>query len=379
MGGTVGDRFEIDIAQLPGIVRGLGDRARDADGVIDDARDLASKVHGLGGSVGDAATRVDQAVRYIESARTGLFSLQKDVAARAKRIGVAEGYPELIKVIDEALKPPPEHHWYDHATDFAGDAWDFVSSNPMETLHTTLDVVGFIPVVGEVADGLNALIYLGEGNYANAALSAAALVPVVGSAATGARLTSKGLKVVKGVSEAERVGNGLLSAAAVADDANRVIDGTRSLRNGLTHLDAAAHGTHPGRLAAESSAVSQQSIMRSLRQTGTPEALATASLIKRGNVNLVLKPSHPQGLAGLQPFGTRDAIVYLDTANTPARAATYAAHESRHVLQHLTPSTYRRVHEVEAYQWQRAASSWYGATDSEITAFVNKHYGHVRP
>ena len=43
-----------------------------------------------------------------------------------------------------------------------------------DALHTTLDVVGMIPGVGEVADGANALVYLAEGDKVSAALSAAA-------------------------------------------------------------------------------------------------------------------------------------------------------------------------------------------------------------
>lgn len=63
-----------------------------------------------------------------------------------------------------------------------------------EVGHTILDVVGVMPVVGEIADGINALWYLAEGDYLNAALSAAALVPFAGAAATGAKLIGKGLQ-----------------------------------------------------------------------------------------------------------------------------------------------------------------------------------------
>ncbi|WP_439661068.1 polymorphic toxin-type HINT domain-containing protein [Lentzea sp. HUAS TT2] len=66
--------------------------------------------------------------------------------------------------------------------------------NWSEVGHTILDVVGMIPVVGEIADGINAVWYLAEGDYVNAALSAAALVPFAGAAATGAKLIGKGLQ-----------------------------------------------------------------------------------------------------------------------------------------------------------------------------------------
>ncbi len=74
--------------------------------------------------------------------------------------------------------------------------------------HGVLDVVGLIPVVGEIADGANALIYVAEGDYVNAAISAAAMVPGAGMAATGAKYGKKAVdavqagKVVKEAAEA---------------------------------------------------------------------------------------------------------------------------------------------------------------------------------
>lgn len=60
--------------------------------------------------------------------------------------------------------------------------------------HGILDVVGLVPVVGELADGANAAWYAAEGDYTNAALSAAAMIPFAGWGATGAKLGMKGYK-----------------------------------------------------------------------------------------------------------------------------------------------------------------------------------------
>jgi hypothetical protein len=62
-------------------------------------------------------------------------------------------------------------------------------------VHIGLDVVGLIPGVGEIADGANALIYLAEGDKVNAALSAAAMIPGAGMAATGAKYAKKAVGV----------------------------------------------------------------------------------------------------------------------------------------------------------------------------------------
>ena len=64
--------------------------------------------------------------------------------------------------------------------------------------HGILDVAGLIPVFGEVADGLNALWYAAEGDKVNAALSAAAMIPLWGYGATGIKYGNKAVKGIKG-------------------------------------------------------------------------------------------------------------------------------------------------------------------------------------
>ena len=58
-------------------------------------------------------------------------------------------------------------------------------------IHTGLDAVGLIPGFGEVADGINAVYYFAEGNKTDAGLSAAAMIPVAGWLATGAKANKK--------------------------------------------------------------------------------------------------------------------------------------------------------------------------------------------
>jgi hypothetical protein len=68
--------------------------------------------------------------------------------------------------------------------------------------HLVLDVVGLVPLVGEAADGINAAWYAVEGDYANAALSAAATIPGLGVTATLARHLRRGSGVVRGIDTA---------------------------------------------------------------------------------------------------------------------------------------------------------------------------------
>ncbi|MBD1860069.1 MULTISPECIES: polymorphic toxin type 28 domain-containing protein [Trichocoleus] len=84
--------------------------------------------------------------------------------------------------------------------------------------HTILDVAGLIPVVGGVADLINAGWYAAEGDYVNAGLSAAGAIPFVGDAATVAKL---GTNVAAAAFFLRNTDN--------AADAARYADDTRSL------------------------------------------------------------------------------------------------------------------------------------------------------
>lgn len=54
-------------------------------------------------------------------------------------------------------------------------------------VHGILDVLGLFPGLGETADGINAIVYYIEGDYVNASLSIASMVPIVGWFTTGGK------------------------------------------------------------------------------------------------------------------------------------------------------------------------------------------------
>jgi hypothetical protein len=117
-----------------------------------------------------------------------------------------------ILVFDEAAK-----------SDSAGCRRDKDLST-MDIVHGALDIAGFIPVLGAIPDGINAGIYVVEGDWANAGLSAVAMVPAWGdgvklvtiagkstiriSAKAAVKLgpegIAKGLKEVKAASKVEK-------------------------------------------------------------------------------------------------------------------------------------------------------------------------------
>jgi len=83
---------------------------------------------------------------------------------------------------------------------------DDSSNGFLDGFQTVLDIAGLVPGFGEIADGINAAIYVARGDYANAALSAAAMLPIGGQAATAAKLgmkvTDAAKTVIKNADEA---------------------------------------------------------------------------------------------------------------------------------------------------------------------------------
>lgn len=99
----------------------------------------------------------------------------------------------------------------------------------LDVTQTVLDVAGMIPVIGEVADLANAGIYAARGDYTNAALSAAAAIPFVGWAATGAKFAVKGAKLIK---KAGKVIDSVVGVATkIADKAGQVAKAIGDLAN----------------------------------------------------------------------------------------------------------------------------------------------------
>jgi hypothetical protein len=67
--------------------------------------------------------------------------------------------------------------------------------------HDVLLVLGLVPGVGEPADGINAALYAAEGDYTGAGLSAAAMIPFGGWAASAGRLARTGARTARAESD----------------------------------------------------------------------------------------------------------------------------------------------------------------------------------
>jgi len=69
------------------------------------------------------------------------------------------------------------------AVDLLGDKAKVTSKD----VHTMLMAAGFTPGVGNVADLADAILYAVEGEFGKAALSSAAMIPIVGQLVSGKR------------------------------------------------------------------------------------------------------------------------------------------------------------------------------------------------
>lgn len=100
--------------------------------------------------------------------------------------------------------------------------------------HGILDLLGFIPGIGEVSDLVNTLWYLFEGDYANAAWSAIAILPLLGSLIAKARY---GIKLGKET----RFMNWLLDMSKYGDD---VSDAVKSGSSGVDDVIEGGKGSN---------------------------------------------------------------------------------------------------------------------------------------
>jgi hypothetical protein len=113
------------------------------------------------------------------------------------------------------------------------DGWSFSDIG-----HTVLDIAGMVPVIGEVADGVNAIWYAGEGRWGDAALSAAGMIPLAGNVSTGVRLGRHAVDAVDMAGDAMRLagrhGDEVIDAGrTIARHGDEVADlGTGVVRQG---------------------------------------------------------------------------------------------------------------------------------------------------
>lgn len=117
--------------------------------------------------------------------------------------------------------------------------------------------------------------------------------------------------------------------------------------------------SHPDALRARSGRRSLPSLMHDLREQGSPEAHATAKLLKRGyaKLNFFIDDQAPD-LDGFVYEGQTDGRFFLNLAkmHTLRYQSAAAGHEIAHVMQRIPVGGTTKGHEFEAFKWQQAIS-----------------------
>jgi hypothetical protein len=122
--------------------------------------------------------------------------------------------------------------YFKSLVDKASSRWENTWDQYGEWVHGGLDAAGLIPGLGEIADGLNGLIYLGEGRYIEASISAMAMIPILGDLGKAGKWSLKiGKEVLEEAAEkvAKEVAEELLKKAvkeSLEEVAERVLKET---------------------------------------------------------------------------------------------------------------------------------------------------------
>ena len=91
--------------------------------------------------------------------------------------------------------------------DFDFNEW--YTDDVSDAIHNLLDLAGFIPGFGSVADALNALVYAFEGDWINAGMSAFSALPGIGDIAAGCKWATKFFKA------SSKIGRALESVSTI--------------------------------------------------------------------------------------------------------------------------------------------------------------------
>ena len=148
---------------------------------------------------GLSAERLGRSVAHLGNCPGGGFMVRTAIAAAAGGTAAEIGGGSFENGAISAAYT----YMFNHAAEQGADI-EIIKSAKTEAGYGLIDgiqdglsVLGLVPFAGDVVDGINALIYLARGQHAEAAMSAAAMVPFGGIVSTGLRLSKRVGKLFK--------------------------------------------------------------------------------------------------------------------------------------------------------------------------------------
>ncbi|WP_203655372.1 polymorphic toxin-type HINT domain-containing protein [Actinocatenispora rupis] len=245
--------------------------------------------------------------------------------------------------------------------------------------HRLLDIVGYIPVVGTVADAANAVWYASEGDWTNAAISGGSTV--IGVLPIGKVVSIGGKLVVKVVIK------GAVKAAAPALEKAAAKTAVKALaKDGAKELgETAAKGTgkavkHAAEAGAEDTGSAAEKVAAGCAHsfpTGTRVELADGSSKPIENIKIGDK------IRNADPDSHRDQTHRVDgiIVTTTDRDLVDLTLTTAHGPETLTTTRHHRIWDATTHNWAEAANLRAGhrlqTPDGSVLIAGVRHYTHI--
>lgn len=154
-----------------------------------------------------------------------------------------------------------------------------------DVLHSkhSIQQQSMVPMVGTVASGINAAWYAAEGDYVNAGLSAASMIPFAGTAIKGSTLA------IKAGGAAFKVSSGLVKSAPKI--APKLFAGSKEAIAGLAGLASRAQGTVSKGLKQLKSKASNTATSNAKKGSKTISGGNSSSIAEKSGSAVSTKPS----------------------------------------------------------------------------------------
>ena len=278
------------------------------------------------------------------------------IPANGNTLGKIVGHTGTNPIPANQANPPPKPE-----TEEEKGFWEKYGGGILDGTQLVLDGVGLIPGFGEIADGANALISLGRGDYAGAALSAAAMVPFAGWGATAAKVARRGANAVDAVNDARK-------AKVVVEGTAKA--GQEVVNQAAKHADEATEtakkvGQDGAKVKPKSVVANESSVLRSPAdlmgvEPASSELLAAVSK-KR---SLVIAQPGSDELRMLDYFGAEASVGGINHSSiilrqNPSKAA---------VLEEFLHGTQSRLGIID-----KLGTSGYGSAETHVKDFMIRH------